>query len=169
MWSAAVVVAVGAASTAVAMAGSDRRDSGVLSQEDVARQLRASDDQETAGAGPASGAPTAPDPSETPSDNATTSAPPSDTGDGVHRMPVKGASIVVECRGDVARLVSWSPNQGYRVDDVAKGPAREVSVYLESDQFNDVKYVITCSPLNVKTLEEFDDHGGGRGGKSGRG
>ena len=41
-------------------------------------------------------------------------------------------SVTARCDGDSAYLISWSPAQGYRVDDVRRGPAPSVRVELES-------------------------------------
>jgi hypothetical protein len=41
-------------------------------------------------------------------------------------------SVTARCDEDVAYLVSWSPAQGYRADDVHRGPAIVVRVEFES-------------------------------------
>jgi hypothetical protein len=41
-------------------------------------------------------------------------------------------SVAARCDGDQAYLVSWSPAQGYRVDDVRRGPALVVQVNFET-------------------------------------
>lgn len=72
--------------------------------------------------------------------------------------------LVAACDGDLAWLESWSPNPGYRVDDVVRGPAAQVSVWFESDSSDDVEVVVTCEagePV-VTDLAEADDHGGDR-------
>jgi hypothetical protein len=40
--------------------------------------------------------------------------------------------VTAACDGDMAYLVSWSPAQGYRVDEVRRGPAAYVRVEFES-------------------------------------
>lgn len=40
--------------------------------------------------------------------------------------------VTAACDGDMAYLVSWSPAQGYRVDEVRRGPAPSVKVEFES-------------------------------------
>jgi hypothetical protein len=63
-------------------------------------------------------------------------------------------------------LKSWTPKAGYRVDEVVRGPATKVSVWLESDTFDDVEAVVTCTDgvAKLTDLVEPDDHGGNRGG-----
>jgi len=51
------------------------------------------------------------------------------------------------------------------VDDVVRGPAPEVYLWIESDTYNDVMVFVRCEAgepvMNVQ--EEFDDHGRNRG------
>jgi hypothetical protein len=86
-------------------------------------------------------------------------------------------TVAVTCDGSSAALVSWSPNPGYRVDDVVRGPAAKASVWFESDVADDVLIVAEChdGAPSVTEHPEFDDHGGGDdnsgpggGGGSGR-
>lgn len=43
-----------------------------------------------------------------------------------------GGSVIVRCTRNVAYLVSWSPEQGYRVDEeVRRGPAAQVAVKFD--------------------------------------
>lgn len=95
-----------------------------------------------------------------------TAGPTITGGEVMHTVP---GTVVVECDGAVATLVSWSPNPGYRADDVVRGPAASVSVWFESDVASDVKVVATCMDGRASTEEqvEIDDHGGGD--NSGRG
>jgi hypothetical protein len=162
MWAAAAVVAVGAATGAVA-AVSSGRGSNVLSQGDVASALAADSargDQNDDTTGPAS----TPTPGATMSPGGETI-----TGDnGVFRA-AKGGTVVVACDGDLARLVSWSPAQGYRADHAVRGPAARASILFESDTANDVTVVVTCAggTPTVQQLIDVDDHGGGGGGGGG--
>jgi len=171
MWAAAAVVAVGAATGAVAAASSGR-GSNVMSQDDVARALAAD-------SGRGSDDTPGPDDTRGPDDDATgPAATPSPGGatipgdNGVFRAS-KGGTVVVACDGDLVRLVSWSPAQGYRADDAVRGPAARVSIQFESDTADDVTVVATCAAgtPTVQQIVEFDDHGGGddRGGGSGGG
>lgn len=150
IWSVAAAAAIGVTTTAVTVANATGggRDE-VLSQDDVSQQL---------GDGSAPGANQSPPPGSSTAD-------PSAVFDGspvtLERTPGR---LVVECDGDQALLTSWSPNPGYRVDDVVRGPATEVSVWFESDSFDDVEVVVTCQagePV-VRDLVEPDDHGGDR-------
>jgi hypothetical protein len=147
-------------------------DGTVLSQQDVASQL-ASDQAagDRAGLG---------DATPTPSEATTTPASPQASGG----VPAGGApgttaivrsragTLAVRCAGEQITLDRWTPNAGYRVDDVTR-TATQVSVWFESDVTDDVEAVVRCadgSPL-LKEIVEIDDNGGGRrgGGGSGRG
>jgi hypothetical protein len=80
-------------------------------------------------------------------------------------------TVAVQCEGSLATLVSWSPNPGYRVDDVVRGPAAKASVWFESDVADDVLVVAECrdGAPSITEQPEFDDHGGGDDDNSGPG
>ena len=147
IWSVAAAAAIGLTTTAVTVANATGGGGGgddVLSQDEVAREL---------------GEQTAPDrssPEPTPTELAVTGQPMT-----LERTPGR---LVVVCDDDTASLTSWSPNPGYRVDDVVRGPAAEVSVWFESDSFDDVEVVVTCDggKPSANELVEPDDHGGDR-------
>ena len=81
-------------------------------------------------------------------------------------VSVRSGSVTVRCEGNVATLLSWSPNPGYRADDPVRGPATTVGVQFEGDAAADVIVTATCSDGQVSVVEtpEADDHGGGGGG-----
>ncbi|MET8160537.1 hypothetical protein ABZT47_29625 [Sphaerisporangium sp. NPDC005289] len=54
-----------------------------------------------------------------------------------------GGSVVAACDGGRAVLLSWSPAQGYAVDDVTAGPAATASLEFESDT-RTVKVSVAC-------------------------
>jgi hypothetical protein len=71
------------------------------------------------------------------------------------------AQVVVRCQDGRAYLESWSPNPGYRVDEVVRGPAAEAYLWIESDSFEDVEFFIRCQagePVLTERVEQ-DDHG----------
>ncbi|MEN3305602.1 MAG: hypothetical protein V7603_1804 [Micromonosporaceae bacterium] len=62
-----------------------------------------------------------------------TPAPPSRPTSSPRAGPVRtvagrGGTVEAQCTGASVYLRSWSPDQGYQVDDVHRGPARVVSV-----------------------------------------
>jgi hypothetical protein len=141
IWSVAAAAAIGVTTTAVTVAnatGGGRDD--VLSQNDVSNEL-------AEGATPSTPEPT----------------PTNVTGEPV-TFELTAGRLVVQCDGDQSWLASWSPNPGYRVDDVLRGPAAEVSAWFESDSHDDVKVAFTCdgNKPDVTELVEPDDHGGDR-------
>jgi len=76
--------------------------------------------------------------------------------------------VTVHCDGDLATLVSWSPNPGFRSDDPVRGPAAYVSVRFESDYNADYKVTGSCAD-GVATIlagPDVDDHGGGDSGRN---
>ncbi len=151
LWAGAALAATTIAT--VAIAASMGADSDVLSQDEVASQLASDgstpDDGMTVG----------------PSDPATSSPGGTIAGDS-KMLSSRAANLVVVCNGNTAMLKSWTPKAGYRVDEVVRGPAAKVSVWLESDTFDDVEAVVTCTDgvAKLTDLVEPDDNGGNRGG-----
>jgi hypothetical protein len=80
---------------------------------------------------------------------------------------VTGGTVTGDCdSGGNVSLRSWTPNPGYRADDVSRGPAREVSLWWESDSQPDIHAVVSCvdGHISASWTAEADDHGRGRGG-----
>ena len=92
-----------------------------------------------ASANASSASPTAP---TTPTDPT-----PGDTGK-AHSLGSPGGTLIARCDGANAYLVSWTPAQGWEVEDHLRGPARSTMVTFEGDnEFNDDRQVtvtVTC-------------------------
>jgi hypothetical protein len=144
IWVAAAAAAIGMTTAAVTVANAtgDGRDD-VLSQQDVAREL-AGETGPPAELGP---------------------TPRTVTGDGeTTAVQSEAGQLVVRCDGDLVRLESWSPNPGYRADDVVRGPTAAV-IQFESDEYEDIEVVVWCLPTGQPSMvqtAEPDDHGGDR-------
>ena len=152
IWAAAAVAAVGVTTAAVTLAGASDNPNEVLSQDEVSRQAG------RLGTPGPSATGTPPGPSGSPS----ATAP---AGDGVtNTLLSRAAQLVVRCEDGLARLEAWSPNPGYRVDDVVRGPAPEVYLWVESDTFDDVMVFARCEAGEAVMTEEVeqDDHDGDR-------
>jgi hypothetical protein len=54
-----------------------------------------------------------------------------------------GGSIVARCSAGDVTLLSWSPAQGYRTDDVEPGPATAATVKFKADR-TEVWVTVTC-------------------------
>ncbi|WP_068922031.1 hypothetical protein [Planobispora rosea] len=77
---------------------------------------------------------------------ASTPAPPA-AGPSTGRSRVigtAGGSTIARCDDGLVTLRAWSPAQGFRVDDVERGPAARARVEFESDE-TDVKIEVWCS------------------------
>ncbi|MGE5829349.1 MAG: hypothetical protein ACM30G_13485 [Micromonosporaceae bacterium] len=151
VWTTGAIVAIGVATAAVVAATGGRN---ILSADDVAAQLAA--------AGP-SGA----EPGNEVLDPGVPAGPGTVVG-------TPGGTVVVQCRGDLTALVSWSPNPGFRADHVVRGPATRASLWFESDTAEDVQVEVTChnGTPTARQQVEADDHGGrghNDGGSSGPG
>ena len=76
-------------------------------------------------------APVAPSPSP----SASGSPAPSGTGGPLRQLASSGGTAIARCTDADAYLVSWSPAQGFEVDEVHRGPARVVAVsFVAPDQ-----------------------------------
>jgi hypothetical protein len=76
-----------------------------------------------------------------------------------------GGSVVAECGPSGAYLISWSPQQGYQADDVARGPASRVSVIFDAGQ-SGVSMVVSCAgstPVAAVGAANSDDGSGETG------
>jgi hypothetical protein len=140
---AGATAAVGAVALDVVGAGILGPQNQPLSQEDVARALAAV---------PAS--PTTAPPA-TPTTASTAASAP-------RGLTVPGGTLVAECAGGQVTLTSWSPDQGFRADDVARGPAASASIKFKNDGTENV-VVVTCRDGEPHADTVADDHHGGRG------
>ncbi|WP_434743048.1 septum formation initiator [Micromonospora sp. SH-82] len=142
-WLVTAVLATGIGLGAIRLVGEGITGTpgGVLSQEEIERALASP----PPAAPTTSGSPATPGgPSTTPggpepatggpeaSPSATAPAPTATTPSAPRRVfAVPGGSVVAECQGAEARLVSWTPAQGYRTTDVDRGPDDDVDVTFE--------------------------------------
>ena len=55
----------------------------------------------------------------------------------------QGGTLVVNCAGGRAYVVSWSPQQGFASSDVVRGPATNAQVTFTSGQVA-VTMVVSC-------------------------
>jgi hypothetical protein len=147
---AGATAAVGVAALDIAGAGILGPASQPLSQQDVARQLAAV--------------------TSTPSSASSTSAVPLNPATPTSPMPrglsTPEGSVVAQCDNGQVYLVSWSPAQGYRVDDYARGPGASASIKFKNAT-SEVVEIFTCVTGEPHVESAADDHGG-RGGRGGR-
>lgn len=68
-----------------------------------------------------------------------------------------GGTVVARCTTEgLVELLSWSPAQGFRVDNAERGPAREVEVEFESGD-DDIEVKIRCVDGVPVDVENDDD------------
>lgn len=103
----------------------------------------------------ATAAPAKPPPTSTPSSDTSTDTSMATTGPS-QSLSSPGGAVVARCEGDLAYLVSWSPAQGWSVDDNQRGPAASTMIQFEGDTDSnddlDVTLTITCrsgSPVSA--------------------
>jgi serine/threonine-protein kinase len=82
----------------------------------------------------------------------------------------QGGTVLADCRPAGAYLVSWSPNPGYEVSAVTRGPVMMARVIFNSTA-NSVTMMVSCSagvPTVTSTISGSwtgggSDDGAGRG------
>ena len=55
----------------------------------------------------------------------------------------RGGSVVATCTSGLVYLKSWSPASGFRVDEVQRGPARDVEIRFDSAS-QEIKLRVAC-------------------------
>lgn len=97
--------------------------------------------QEEARAALASATPATPRPSAPVSPRPTPEGSPS----GSELIQSPGGTVIAFCAGNLVTLRSWSPAQGFSVDSVDPGPAREAEVEFEATgEAEDVEVKVAC-------------------------
>lgn len=139
-WAAAAAVSTGIGIAAISVLGAGITDRGVrpLTPDQVERALAADTTPAPAATTPAT--PTAP--VATPTAQGTSGAPAAGT---TRALSTPGGSVLARCGpADAVYLLSWTPAQGYGVDDVNRGPAPRASVKLEADHGRKLVIQVTC-------------------------
>jgi hypothetical protein len=96
------------------------------------------------------------------------SASPPRGGGAVTRVFAAGGdsgTVTARCAGGRVTLVSWSPGQGYRADDLERGPAKAAALSFTSDE-EEFRVSVSCGPDGpiAQTSQDDGHHGRGRGG-----
>lgn len=81
-----------------------------------------------------------PEPEPTPSDSPSPDKAPKPR---TRALNTPGGTVVARCAGTRVTLLSWSPAQGYAVDDVDPGPAKQATVTFERSR-SEVQAKVTC-------------------------
>jgi hypothetical protein len=132
-WFAAAALATGVTLAAITVIGSGifGESTRTRSQAEVAQAL-ASLTPAVASTTPPTGSPTAP---STRSGPATPSR---------RLIPSAGGSVLAQCTGRDVLVLSWTPAQGYRVEDVDQEARHDVEVRFEGDD-DEVRVKIRCA------------------------
>ncbi|GAA0360372.1 hypothetical protein NE235_21395 [Actinoallomurus spadix] len=136
-WAAAAAVSTGIGIAAISVLGAGITDRGVrpLTSDQVDRALAAATTPAPATTTPAP-------PTATPPPHATGGAPTAGT---TRALSTSGGSVLARCGpADTAYLLSWTPAQGYGVDDVDRGPGARASVKLEAGHGRKLVIQVTC-------------------------
>jgi hypothetical protein len=131
-WLAAAVLSTGVTLAAVSSIGTGifGSSAGPLDRQEINEALATPEP---------TGSPTEPEPTGSP-----TEPEPTDPVAEPSVITSAGGTVVARCAaGGLVELLSWSPAQGFSVDNAEHGPAREVDVEFESED-DDVEMKIQC-------------------------
>jgi hypothetical protein len=67
-----------------------------------------------------------------------------------------GGTVLAGCTGNLAYLMSWSPAQGYRAEDVRRGPAFTVSVKFDNGP-QTVRLAVHCVAGMPQLISRWDE------------
>jgi hypothetical protein len=140
-WLAAAVLSTGVTLAAVSSIGTGifGSSAGPLDRQEINEALATPDP---------TGSPTEPDPAE---------PAPTDPVAEPSVITSAGGTVVARCAADdLVELLSWSPAQGFSVDNAEHGPAREVEVEFESED-DDVEVKIRCVDGVPVDVDDDDD------------
>jgi hypothetical protein len=92
-----------------------------------------------------------PDPSTPPPSGAVT-----------RNLDAGGGTVTARCAGERVTLLAWTPAQGFRAEEVSRGPATVASLKLTSDS-DEYEVTVTCAS-GVPVAHPVKDDGHRRGG-----
>jgi hypothetical protein len=84
-----------------------------------------------------------------------TSTPPTRAPREIRVLATAGGTAVAACVSGQASLLSWTPAQGYQVDDVDPGPGNHAKVKFEGDQ-TEVEVEVHCEAGRPIAREKTD-------------
>ncbi|HEX5543063.1 MAG TPA: septum formation initiator [Micromonospora sp.] len=142
-WLAAVVVATLAGVGAVTVAGADLTgpSTRALTEDEVRKVLDATG--APAQPGPPAGSTGSPLPGSALPGSSMPSTQPTAADGATKVFTSPGGSVLARCVDGQVSLDWWTPQQGYQVDSVERGPRREAKVEFESEA-GEVELRITC-------------------------
>jgi hypothetical protein len=146
-WLAAAVLSTGVTLAAVSSIGSGifGSSAGPLDRQEVNEALATPSPSVEPPPEPTGSPVTEPAPTEpAPTEPAPTEPAPTEPVAEPRVITSAGGTVVARCAaGGLVELLSWSPAQGFSVDNAEHGPAREVEVEFESED-DDVEMKIRC-------------------------
>jgi hypothetical protein len=120
------------------------------------------------GAGPTRVGQTTSQPSPTATSGGSTGGRPPGSGSGGaavrETLSSVGGTVVASCRATRVTLLTWSPGIGYRVTDVAAGPATVAQIVFEADGGGEASMVISCGSDGRPHSANHSNDGGNDGG-----
>jgi hypothetical protein len=147
-WLLGAALTATAATAAVNALGSGLLGQGspVLSEDEVQRRLASAAPESTPPPATGTPIPGTPAPSTSPA--------------GTRVLATAGGTVVARCAAGQATLLSWSPAQGYRTDEVNRGPAAAASVRFKADR-TELTVTVTCAGDEPQATTATDNRHGG--------
>ena len=139
-WFAAATAATGAGVAVVGFVGGGL--AGPTGQVLSAAEVRQALSAPVAGPGPSAPVPSSGPATPAPS-SVSPSAPPKPQVTQV--INTAGGTVVARCEAGQVTLRSWTPAQGFEVDDVERGPAERARVEFETEH-DEIKVEVRCDP-----------------------
>jgi hypothetical protein len=102
-------------------------------------------------------------PSATPSPSGTAAPSPTASASIQRTRHTTGGVVTAACTGETVWLVSWSPNPGWAVDEIERGPGREAEARFENARGR-VKVTVRCQGGVPAFAVEVPDSEGDDGG-----
>ncbi|GAA3445198.1 septum formation initiator [Planomonospora venezuelensis] len=95
-----------------------------------------------------------------PSGSAAPTPPPAGPSGRSRVIGTAGGNVIARCDGGLVTLRAWSPAQGFRVDDVERGPAVRARVEFEADDddagIDDLRIEVWC-PAGGSPVHRISD------------
>ncbi|MBA2889019.1 septum formation initiator [Nonomuraea soli] len=144
-WVATALAAIAAGVAVLGLLGGSSLAGGggkVLDRDEVRDALAAATTSPTPSAAPSSSAASS---SAAPSSGAPSAVPSGSPSSQASVLTTAGGTIVASCSAGQVTLRSWSPAQGYSIDDADPGPAPTVKVEFEPEDGDELEVRVGCA------------------------
>jgi len=158
-----VAVATGLGAVSIVRSAVTGTTAAPLSADQVAAELKAYATEPTPGADGTGRPSSRPETSPPPDPGTASPSPTRSSAVTVRTLASRGGTVVASCQAGLAYLRSWSPAEGFVVDEVRRGPAAETEVRFTSagEGGTEVKLRVECSSGTPVAQVETDSDSDG--------